>query len=104
MRHSYRVNGLSRDAADVTLFDTDDDRRLSVAQYFEQIYECGGGTRSSRPCLDVVAPQKKNYSPLEVCHIFAGQKCARKPTDKQVANMIRFTCTPRDQRDRAEAA
>ena len=65
---------------------------------------CGCGTRSSRPCLDVVAPQKNNYSPLEVCHIFAGQKCARKPTDKQVANTIRFTCTPRDQRDRAEAA
>uniref|UniRef100_M4BSN4 Uncharacterized protein n=1 Tax=Hyaloperonospora arabidopsidis (strain Emoy2) TaxID=559515 RepID=M4BSN4_HYAAE len=100
VKRSYRVNGLSRDAADRTFFETDDGQRLSIAQYFEQTYKLR--LRYPKlPCLHVGAPQKKNYLPMEVCHILAGQKCPRKPTDKQVANMIRFTCTPPDKRKRA---
>ncbi|KAG6611995.1 Argonaute1 (AGO1) [Phytophthora cinnamomi] len=100
VRRSYRVNGLSKDSAENTFFQTDDGQRVSVVQYFQRAYNLR--LRYPKlPCLHVGAPQKKNYLPMEVCHIMAGQKCPRKATDKQVANMIRFTCTPPDQRKRA---
>ncbi|KAE9013258.1 Protein argonaute-2 [Phytophthora rubi] len=100
VKRSYRVNGLSRDSADNTFFENDEGQRMSIAQYFQKTYNIR--LRYPKlPCLHVGAPQKKNYLPMEVCHIMAGQKCPRKVTDKQVANMIKFTCTPPDQRKRA---
>ncbi|KAH7487636.1 Protein argonaute-2 [Phytophthora ramorum] len=100
VKRSYRVNGLSRDSADNTFFENDEGQRMSIAQYFQQTYNIR--LRYPKlPCLHVGAPQKKNYLPMEVCHIMAGQKCPRKVTDKQVANMIRFTCTRPDDRKRS---
>jgi len=100
VRRSYRVNGLSRESAERTFFENDDGERMSIVQYFQRTYNIR--LRYPKlPCLHVGAPQKKNYLPMEVCHIMAGQKCPRKVTDKQVANMIKFTCTPPDQRKRA---
>ncbi|CAI5742127.1 unnamed protein product [Hyaloperonospora brassicae] len=100
VRRSYRVNGLSKDAADRTFFDTDAGARVSVADYFAATYQ-RRLQYPQLPCLHVGAPQKRNYLPIEVCRVLAGQKSPRKPTDKQVANMIRFTCTPPDKRKRA---
>ncbi|KAI9916305.1 hypothetical protein PsorP6_018162 [Peronosclerospora sorghi] len=97
---SYRVNGLSKESADKTFFETDDGQRVSIAQYFQQTYKIRL-RYPNLPCLHVGAPQKKNYLPMEVCRIEAGQKCHRKATDKQVENMIRFTCTPPDKRKQA---
>lgn len=100
VRRSYRVNGLSKDSAENTFFENDDGQRMSIVQYFQRTYNIR--LRYPKlPCLHVGAPQKKNYLPMEVCHIMAGQKCPRKVTDKQVANMIKFTCTPPDQRKSA---
>ncbi|CAH0478126.1 unnamed protein product [Peronospora belbahrii] len=100
VRRSYRVNGLSKESAEKTFFENDNGERMSVAQYFQNTYNIR--LRYPKlPCLHVGAPQKKNYLPMEVCHIIAGQKCPRKVTDKQVANMIKFTCTPPDKRKRA---
>ncbi|RLN81527.1 hypothetical protein BBO99_00003659, partial [Phytophthora kernoviae] len=100
VKRSYRVNGLSRESAERTFFENDEGQRVSIVQYFQSAYNLR--LRYPKlPCLHVGAPQKKNYLPMEVCHIMAGQKCPRKVTDKQVANMIRFTCTPPDQRKRS---
>ncbi|KAI9921408.1 hypothetical protein PsorP6_002057 [Peronosclerospora sorghi] len=96
VRRSYRVNGLSKESADKTFFETDDGQRVSIAQYFQQTYKILL-RYPNLPCLHV----KKNYLPMEVCRIEAGQNCPRKATDKQVANMIRFTCTPPDKRKQA---
>ncbi|UIZ23911.1 hypothetical protein KXD40_009570 [Peronospora effusa] len=100
VKRSYRVNGLSKESADKTFFENDDGQRMSIVQYFQKTYNIRL-RYPSLPCLHVGAPQKKNYLPMEVCHIMAGQKCPRKVTDKQVANMIKFTCTPPDKRKRA---
>ncbi|KAL4117510.1 hypothetical protein PRIC2_011501 [Phytophthora ramorum] len=100
VKRSYRVNGLSRDSADNTFFENDEGQRMSIAQYFQQTYNIRL-RYPMLPCLHVGAPQKKNYLPMEVCHIMACQKCPRKVTDKQVANMIRFTCTRPDDRKRS---
>ncbi|TYZ64147.1 hypothetical protein PybrP1_004440 [[Pythium] brassicae (nom. inval.)] len=96
----HRVNKLSRRGADETFFEDDSGQRVSVAQYFASTY--GLQLRHPRlPCLHVGALKGQNYLPLEVCTIVAGQKCPRKATDTQVANMIRFTCTPPQDRKRA---
>lgn len=100
VRRSYRVNGLSPNGADQTFFTDENDNRISVAQYFAKQYNLRL-RYPGLPCLHVGAQQKKNYMPMEVCRIVEGQKCPRKVTDTQVANMIRFTCTPPDQRKRA---
>lgn len=100
IKRAYRVNGLSPQGADQTFFQDDNGQRISVAQYFAKTYNVRL-QYPKLPCLHVGASQKKNYMPMEVCRIQAGQKCPRKVTDKQVANMIRFTCTPPDQRKRS---
>ncbi|KAL8007287.1 putative PAZ domain, Piwi domain, ribonuclease H-like superfamily, argonaute, linker 1 [Plasmopara halstedii] len=100
VKRSYRVNGLTKTSAQDTYIEMDDGQRPSVAQYFQKTYNLR--LRYPKlPCLHVGALQKKNYLPMEVCHVIAGQKCPRKATDNQVANMIKFTCTPPDQRKRA---
>ncbi|KAG7389010.1 Protein argonaute 10 [Phytophthora pseudosyringae] len=100
VKRSYRVNGLSKMSAAETFFENDEGQRMSIVQYFQKTYNLR--LRYPKlPCLHVGAPQKKNYLPMEVCHIMGGQKCPRKVTDNQVANMIKFTCTPPDQRKRS---
>jgi eukaryotic translation initiation factor 2C len=100
VRRQYRVNKLSSRSADQTTFKDDEGRTISVASYFASAY----GVRlryPQLPCLHVGALKGSNYLPLEVCNIVAGQKCPRKATDQQVANMIRFTCTPPQDRKRS---
>ncbi|KAL3659245.1 hypothetical protein V7S43_015823 [Phytophthora oleae] len=100
VRRSYRVNGLSKMSAEETFFENDEGQRMSIVQYFQKTYKMR--LRYPKlPCLHVGAPQKKNYLPMEVCHIMGGQKCPRKATDNQVANMIKFTCTKPDLRKRS---
>ncbi|ETP24233.1 hypothetical protein F441_02729, partial [Phytophthora nicotianae CJ01A1] len=100
VRRSYRVNGLTKNSAEQTFFENDEGQRMSIVQYFQKTYNLRL-RHPKLPCLHVGAPQNKNYLPMEVCHIMAGQKCPRKVTDNQVANMIKFTCTPPDQRKRS---
>nr|CCA27516.1 Argonaute2 (AGO2) putative [Albugo laibachii Nc14] len=96
LKRTFRVNGLSKTSAQDLFFDDDSGAKVSVAAYFAKNYGCL--RYPGLPCLHVGAMQKKNYLPMEVCHILAGQKTPRKVTDKQVANMIRFTCTKPDDR------
>lgn len=100
VRRQYRVNKLSSHGADETFFEDENGKRMSVAQYFASAYNVR--LRYPRlPCLHVGALKGRNYLPIEVCTIVAGQKCPRKATDNQVANMIRFTCTPPQDRKKA---
>lgn len=100
VKRAYRVNGLSPNSAEQTFFEDDKGRRVSIVQYFAENYKLR--LRYPKlPCLHVGAVQKKNYLPMEVCSIMEGQKCPRKATDRQVANMIRFTCVKPEDRKRA---
>ncbi|KAF1321535.1 Argonaute1, partial [Globisporangium splendens] len=98
VRRAYRVNKLSTNGADQTFFQDDNGNRVSIQSYFASTYNLR--LRYPRlPCLHVGARDKGCYLPIEVCNIMAGQKCPRKATDTQVANMIRFTCTnPQDRK------
>lgn len=101
MKRTFRVNGLSKASAGDLFFDDDSGSELSVAAYFAKNYK--SLRHPELPCLHVGAMNKKNYLPLEVCHIIAGRKTPRKITDRQVENMIRFTCTkPDDRKHRIE--
>ncbi|DBA02257.1 TPA: hypothetical protein N0F65_007667 [Lagenidium giganteum] len=92
IKRAYRVNGLTKTSARDTTFEDDQGRRVSVEQYFQKAYNVRL-RYPGLPCLHVGAINKKNYLPMEVCRIMEGQKTPRKVTDKQVANMIRFTAT-----------
>lgn len=91
VKRQYRVNGLSPNGASQMLFTDDSGKKVSIADYFASHYR--PLKYPNLPCLHVGALQKSNYLPMEVCHILEGQKCPRKATDNQVANMIRYTCT-----------
>ncbi|TMW58188.1 hypothetical protein Poli38472_011776 [Pythium oligandrum] len=102
VRRTYRVNGLSPKSAAETFFEDDNGRRQSVAQYFAQHY------RALRypqlPCLHVGAVNKKTYFPMEICKTVAGQKCPRKITDTQTAEMIKVAATkPQDRKAQIES-
>ena len=90
VRRTYRVNGLSPKPANQTFFEDDQGKKTSVSDYFARTYR--PLRYSMLPCLHVGAVNKKIYIPLEVCHTKEGQKCPRKIDDKQVAEMIKFTC------------
>lgn len=97
-KRSYRVNGLSSNSALQTFFDDENGVKTSVAAYFNSKYK--KLQFPNLPCLHVGALQKKIYIPMELCHTIKGQKTPRKATDKQVAEMIKSTCTTPSDRKR----
>uniref|UniRef100_H3H7I2 PAZ domain-containing protein n=1 Tax=Phytophthora ramorum TaxID=164328 RepID=H3H7I2_PHYRM len=97
VKRSYRVNGLSRESADNTFFGDDEGQRMSIAQYFQQTYKI-------RLRYQKLSCLQRNYLPMEVCHVMAGQTCLHNVTDTQVANMIRLTCTPPGDRSSTSSA
>ncbi|GLD92496.1 hypothetical protein PINS_up001054 [Pythium insidiosum] len=101
IKRSYRVNGLSPKSAEETIFEDENGKRFSVAQYFAANY------RRLRypglPCLHVGAVNKKTYLPIEVCRIIPGQKCPRKINDRQTAEMIKVAATrPAERKSKIE--
>ncbi|OQR82053.1 Argonaute2 (AGO2), partial [Thraustotheca clavata] len=98
-KRQSRVNGLSPKSARDTFFEDENGKKMSVVQYFKSQY---GITLQypDLPCLHVGNPQGKIYYPIEVCATMEGQRFMRKVNENQVANMIRFTCTPPEERRR----
>jgi len=98
-KKTFRIIGLSKNSAAETYFEKEDGSKESVARYFQNNY------RALRypqlPCLHVGPPQKSNFLPMEVAHIFGGQKVPRKINDKQTAALIKFACAKPDQRKRS---
>ncbi len=62
-------------------------RRLTVAQYFEERY--GKLQFPKLPCLHVGPPLRHIYFPIEVCEVEWPMKMQKKLNDKQTAAVIR---------------
>ncbi|KAF9168361.1 Eukaryotic translation initiation factor 2C [Actinomortierella ambigua] len=63
---------------------------VDVCTYFERTY----GRRLLYPHLPCVTTSKGAALPIELCIVIPGQPHFRKLTDKQTADMLKFTCKP----------
>lgn len=69
----------------------------TVEQYFQDTYK-KKLLFPNLPCIQVNPEAKKIFLPIEFCRITQGQHCRKKLTDRQTAEMIKFTATPPEQR------
>ncbi|OQR93584.1 Argonaute1 (AGO1) [Achlya hypogyna] len=104
LKMKARVLGLSpKSALETTFFSDELNRDETIVSFFKRKYNISL-KYPKLPCLHVGNPSKKIYLPLEVCMTMEGQRFVRKVNENQVANMIRFTCTPpEERRQRIEA-
>ncbi|KAI3653322.1 hypothetical protein MP228_001269 [Amoeboaphelidium protococcarum] len=103
MRRRYRIQGLTRTAADSTYFDFAENvsqdnkdgvatsRSISVAEYFASQYSVNL-KYPQLPCVRVGNGSNHVYLPLECCDIVPGQRYMRKLNETQTAQMIKLTC------------
>jgi eukaryotic translation initiation factor 2C len=96
----YRVNDLTRLSAKKQTFPLSDGSLCSVEKYFRDTYPNSRITNPHLPCLHVGPKDRNVYLPIDVCNIVGGQKCVKKLTDIQTANMIRHTAKPAYKRER----
>ncbi|GMH42602.1 hypothetical protein BSKO_10521 [Bryopsis sp. KO-2023] len=82
-----KVKGLTKGAARDLMFQSQDGKSQSVAQYWESAY--GPLKLDFLPCLDVSRGPKINYLPPEVCEVVPGQR-QTKLTDMQTREIITF--------------
>jgi eukaryotic translation initiation factor 2C len=94
----YKVNGVTRESARDRTFPLDNGTQCTVEKYFATNY--APLTYPHLPCLHVGSPQRNIFIPLELCKIVGGQRCVKKLTDVQTAQMIRHTAQPADVRER----
>ena len=94
----YKVNGVTRESARDRTFPLDNGTQCTVERYFAENY--APLKYPHLPCLHVGSPQRNIFIPLELCKIVGGQRCAKKLTDMQTAQMIRHTAQPADVRER----
>ncbi|KAJ1918058.1 hypothetical protein H4219_002838 [Mycoemilia scoparia] len=90
----FKLKGIVPDSASKHTFDwkghdgNQPSRRISVQEYFKIRYNV-----SLRfPHLPLVECTNRGKVPLELCTIPEGQRCARKLSNLQVRDMIKFTC------------
>ena len=93
----YKVNGVTRESAHERTFPLDNGTQCTVETYFAKNY--APLKYPYLPCLHVGAPQRNVFIPLELCKIVGGQRCVKKLTDMQTAQMIRQTAKPADERE-----
>ncbi|KAH8303615.1 hypothetical protein KR018_007140, partial [Drosophila ironensis] len=92
---AYKVNGLSREAADRQVFELDG-KKLTIAEYYRsRNYKL---MFPQLPCLHVGPVAKNIYVPIELCSVESGQALNRKDGATQVANMIKFAATSTNER------
>lgn len=99
-RRKYRVNGLTRDSAQNQTFSLEKDGKksnITVRNYFKD--EKGIQLKFPwLPCLHVGKSDKNVYIPMEGCRIIPGQRCVKKLTEDQTANMIKNTAKKPEER------
>lgn len=76
-------------------FTDDQNRKKTVAKYFEEAY--GKLKYPNLPCLDVSKVDKIIYLPLEVCEILPGQR-QKRLTDEQTRKFIAHSAIEPSQR------
>lgn len=88
VRRQFTVFRITPTSADHTLFELQDGTKTNVADYFRTQYNL----RLAYPFLPCVVIQKDSFLPPEVCEIVPGQRYLKKMSDRQTADMIKFTC------------
>lgn len=99
-RRKYRVNGLTRESAQDQKFPLEKDGKktnVTVKNYFRDEKKINLKF-PWLPCLHVGKSEKNVYIPMEGCRIIPGQRCVKKLTEDQTANMIRNTAKKPDER------
>ena len=96
----YKVNDVTQCSARKQTFPLDDGKNETVENYFKQAHPNVKLCFPNLPCLHVGAKDRHVYIPLELCKIVPGQRCSKKLSDYQVAEMIKFTAKPCDVRKR----
>ena len=97
----YRVVDVTRLSARKQTFPLQDGSSCTVEDYFKKSYAKTPIYHPHLPCLHVGSKERHVYLPIDVCSIVGGQRCIKKLTDQQTANMIRHTAAPPSQRKRA---
>ncbi|XP_023216070.1 protein argonaute-2-like [Centruroides sculpturatus] len=100
-KKTYKINNVTSEPARYVCFiwqREDAPCQISVADYFKRQY--GELRYPHLPCVCVGNTRKCSYLPLEVCEVCPGQHCSKKMDDKQVAEMIRKTARPPQNRFR----
>ncbi|KAG9307330.1 hypothetical protein G9A89_017158 [Geosiphon pyriformis] len=88
-RRRFKVKRLSeRPASEMTFSKGEGEKPINVTQYFQQQYN----RKLQYPFLPCVVTPNETFFPAEVCYLERGQRITRKLSDKQTADMIKFTC------------
>ncbi|CAI2175449.1 1381_t:CDS:10 [Funneliformis geosporum] len=85
----YKIKKLSENSTQETIFSKGEgEGNISVVKYFQQQYNL----KLQYPFLPCIMTPSGTYFPPEVCDLEAGQRVTRKLSEKQTAEMIKFTC------------
>ncbi|XP_035838402.1 protein argonaute 1A isoform X3 [Helianthus annuus] len=94
MRRRFNISGLTSQATrelQFTVGGDGDTVTKYVVDYFKDAY--GFSIQHVHwPCLQLGGTHRKNYMPMEVCKIVAGQRYSRKLNERQVTALLKVTC------------
>ena len=99
-KRKYKVIGVTRESAAKQTFPREDGSTISVVEYFKETYPDHPIRHPMLPCLHVGQKTRNIFLPIDVCGIVGGQRCMKKLTEIQTANLIRHTAKPADERER----
>ncbi|RGB43665.1 Piwi domain-containing protein [Rhizophagus diaphanus] len=88
-RCQFRISKLTNTSASSTTFEVNG-QQIDIATYFFNTY----GRRLQYPFLPCVVVRNETYLPIEICNVVEGQRYMRKFNERQMADMIEFTCQP----------
>ncbi|KAM0056645.1 putative post-transcriptional gene silencing PAZ-Argonaute family [Helianthus debilis subsp. tardiflorus] len=101
MRRRFNISGLTSQATRELQFTVDGDGDTVtkyVVDYFKDAY--GFSIQHVHwPCLQLGGTHRKNYMPMEVCKIVAGQRYSRKLNERQVTALLKVTCQRPQERE-----
>ncbi|KAK9467947.1 Piwi domain-containing protein [Lipomyces arxii] len=86
-RKPYTVDGFTDEGADRTTFTDREGQTISVAQYYQTQYNI----RLKYPKLPLIKGLKNAMFPIELAFVREGQRYPYKISDRQTADMIKFT-------------
>ncbi|XP_010933336.1 protein argonaute MEL1 [Elaeis guineensis] len=99
-RIRYRITGITSMPMSQLTFDAGEGgTKISVIQYFRQRYSYAL-KYAHWPCLQAGSDSRPIYLPMEVCTILEGQRYGKKLNERQVTEMLSFTCERPQDRER----
>ncbi|PKY39144.1 PAZ domain-containing protein, partial [Rhizophagus irregularis] len=89
-RRRFRISKLTNSTpASSTEFEVNG-QQIDIATFFFNTYN----KRLQYPFLPCIVIRRDTYLPMEVCNVVVGQRYMRKLNERQMADMIKFTCQP----------